>query len=198
MGVDLDGIRSDWYDPGICRILRLLRYHGREWILSQETSWTEKSLGLSCSERRGGFLRSGVDLHRQEDPGVHLSHCLLCLHRYRPVGRSHHLQDQETVSIPARYEELVHELWPRLRDLPGHLPLLLPGHGQGSQDVPALLQLVVARPPLLPPHLLLRREQKVLATPQPRRLDRARDLLLSSKYVLVPPLVNNKSMKDEK
>merc|ERR1712037_443896 len=118
-----------------------------------------------------------------EDSGVHLSHCLLRLHRYRPVGRSHHLQDQEAVSVPAGHEELVHELWPRLRDLPGHLPLLLPRHGQGSQDVPALLQLVVARPPLLPPHLLLRREQKVLATTQPRRLDRARDLLLSSKYV---------------
>merc|ERR1712088_246601 len=147
----------------------------------------ENGLGFPCSERRGGLVRSGVDVRGQEDLGVHVPHRLLRLHRDRAVGRSHHLQDQEALRLPAGHEELVHEFRARLRDLSSHLPLLLPRHGQGAEDVPALLQLVAACPPLLCPDLLLRRDEEVLATTQPWRLDRARDLLLSSKYVLVSP-----------
>merc|ERR1712226_1558472 len=71
-------------------------------------------------------------------------------------GRSHHLQDQHELCLPAGNEELLLELRPDLRDHPGRLPVLLPWHGQGSEDVPAQVPVVAACPPLLSPHLLLR------------------------------------------
>merc|ERR1712059_13323 len=87
---------------------------------------------------------------------------------------------QEELSVPTGDEELVHELWSRLRDCSGRLPFILPRHGQGPEDVPPVLQLVAASPSLLPAHLLLRRDQEVLAQEKSRRMDRKRDLLLVS------------------
>merc|ERR1711936_1068234 len=52
--------------------------------------------------------------HPLLETGVHLPHCLLRLHRDRPVGRSHHLQDQEAQRVPAGNEEPLHELRPVL------------------------------------------------------------------------------------
>merc|ERR1712226_69079 len=100
-----------------------------------------------------------------------LPHCFLRLHRDRPVGRSHHLQDKEALRVPAGHEEPLHELWPLLRDRPRLRALLHPWHGQGPEDVPLEDQLVAARHPLLHPHLVLRRDEEVLAAPEPRRLD---------------------------
>merc|ERR1719342_62675 len=79
-----------------------------------------------------------------------------CLHCYCPVVRSHNLQDSKAFRVPARHEESLHELWADLRDSACLHPLLHPRHGQGVEDVPAQVQLVAARPPLLCPHFLLR------------------------------------------
>ena len=75
--------------------------------------------------------------HRQgpQDPGVHLPHRLLRLHRDRPVGRPDHLQDEEELGVPAGDEERDAQLWALLRNPLGRLPLLLPGHGQGAPHV---------------------------------------------------------------
>ena len=75
--------------------------------------------------------------HRQgpQDPGVHVPHRLLRLHRDRPVGRPDHLQDEEELGVPAGDEERDAQLWALLRNPLGRLPLLLPGHGQGAPDV---------------------------------------------------------------
>ena len=75
--------------------------------------------------------------HRQgpQDPGVHLPHRLLRLHRDRPVGGLDHLQDEEELGVPAGDEERDAQLWALLRNPLGRLPLLLPGHGQGAPDV---------------------------------------------------------------
>ncbi len=71
------------------------------------------------------------------------------------MGRPHHLQDQEELSVPAGDEEWDDELRPRVRDSSGRVPLLHPGHGQGAEDVPPGLHLVAPRSPLLRPDLLL-------------------------------------------
>merc|ERR1712037_980243 len=120
--------------------------------------------------------------------GVHLPHCLLRLHRGRPVGRSHHLQDQEALGVPVGHEEPLHELRPLLRDGPCLRPLLHPWHGQGPEDVPLEDQLVAARHPLLYPDLVLRRDEKVLAASKPWRLDCAGNLLLEATCLLSSPL----------
>ena len=75
--------------------------------------------------------------HRQgpQDPGVHVPHRLLRLHRDRPVGGLDHLQDEEELGVPAGDEERDAQLWALLRNPLGRLPLLLPGHGQGAPDV---------------------------------------------------------------
>merc|ERR1719189_3378642 len=70
------------------------------------------------------------------------------------------------------HEEPLYELRPRLRDPPRRHPVLHARHGQGPEDVPPEDQLVAACHPLLHPDLLLRRDEKVLAEAQPRRLDR--------------------------
>merc|ERR1712127_356388 len=90
-----------------------------------------------------------------------------------------HLQDQEELRLPAGHEEPLHELWHLLRDYHGLHSVLHPRHGQGLEDVPPQDQLVAACHPLLHPHLLLRRDEKVSPPSQPRWLDRAGDLLLS-------------------
>merc|ERR1719362_2486621 len=120
-------------------------------IMCENGFWPSTLLGL----RRQWDSQAVNDLEdsygqewtcRQEDPRVHLPHCLLCLHCHCPVGRSHHLQDQEAVSAPAGHEESLHELWSGLRDCACLHPLLHPWHGQGLEDVPAQVQLVAARP----------------------------------------------------
>ena len=75
--------------------------------------------------------------HRQgpQDPGVHVPHRLLRLHRDRPVGGLDHLQDEEELGVPAGDEERDAQLWALLRNPLGRLPLLLPGHGQGAPHV---------------------------------------------------------------
>lgn len=45
-----------------------------------------------------------ADLRAEEDCGIHLPHQLLCQHRGRPVGRPHHLQDQEELPLSARHD----------------------------------------------------------------------------------------------
>merc|ERR1712210_95076 len=107
---------------------------------------------------------------------------LLRLHRCRPVGRSDHLQDKEELCVPAGHEEPLHELWPCLRDSSCCCPLVHARHGQGPEDVPSEDQLVAACHPLLRPHLLLRRDEKVPAPSQPWRMDRKRDLLLITSF----------------
>ena len=58
--------------------------------------------------------------------------------------------------------------------------MLLPRHGQGSEDVPSQLELVAPSPSLLTPHLLLRRDQEVhLEVSAKGQLDREGDLLLN-------------------
>ena len=74
------------------------------------------------------------------------------------MGRPNHLQDQETLCLPAGHAQLDAQLWFALRDGSGRFPLLHPRYGQGVADVPAQDQLVVPRTPLLRPHLLLRRD----------------------------------------
>ena len=37
--VDRNGVRPDWYDPGICWILHVLCHHGRKWILAVAFVW---------------------------------------------------------------------------------------------------------------------------------------------------------------
>merc|ERR1712141_783189 len=96
---------------------------------------------------------------------------LLRLHRRRAVGRLDHLQDQEELRVPAGHEEPLHELRSLLRDPPRRHPVLHARHGQGPEDVPSEDQLVAACHPLLHPDLLPRRDEKVLAEAQPRRLD---------------------------
>merc|ERR1712007_352499 len=75
------------------------------------------------------------------------------------------------LGVPAGHEEPLHELWTVLRDGPCLRPLLHPWHGQGPEDVPLEDQLVAARHPLLHPHLVLRRDEKVLAASKPWWLD---------------------------
>merc|ERR1712099_146856 len=87
---------------------------------------------------------------------------------------------KEAVCVPAGHEESLHELRSGLRDRACLHPQLHPWHGQGSEDVPSQVQLVAACHPLLHPDLLLRRDEKVLAEAQSRRMDRERDLLLIS------------------
>merc|ERR1712142_894636 len=60
-----------------------------------------------------GLRRSwdSMAINDLEDSRIYLSHSFLCVHCHCPMGRSHHLQDQEEFSVPAGNEELVHELW---------------------------------------------------------------------------------------
>merc|ERR1712226_1183424 len=113
-----------------------------------------------------------------QDQLVAAGHALLPPHRGGPVGRSHHLQDQEAVCVPAGNEEPLHELWHLLRDPARYCPVLHPRHGQGPEDVPPQDQLVAAGHALLPPHLVLRRDEEVPAEEEPWWVDRAGDLLL--------------------
>merc|ERR1719412_1501080 len=137
-------------------------------ILAENGFWPSKLFGL----RRAWDSSAINDLQGQEDLGVPLPHRLLRLHRGGPVGRPHHLQDQEEFSVPAGHEEQHDELRFVLRDRPGRLPLLHPGHGQGAENVPPGLLLVAPRHPLLHPHLRLRRDQEISSPSPARWLDR--------------------------
>merc|ERR1719323_1859297 len=124
-------------------------------IMCENGFWPSTLLGL----RRHWDSQAVNDLedsYGQEEARVHLPHGLLRLHRDCPVGRSHHLQDQEALSVPAGHEEPLHELRACLRDCACLHPLVHPWHGQGLEDVPTQDQLVAARPPLLRAYLLLR------------------------------------------
>jgi len=71
------------------------------------------------------------------------------------MGRFDYLQDSQALCIPTRHEELDHELWTHFRDCFGMFPLLHSRYGQGSQDVPPQILLVVACHSVLHPYFLL-------------------------------------------
>ena len=70
-----------------------------------------------------------------KDPGIHLPYSLLCVHRDCPVGGLDHLQDEEELGVPAGDEERDAQLRALLRNPPRRLPVILPGDGQGAEDV---------------------------------------------------------------
>ena len=78
-----------------------------------------------------------------KDPGIHLPYSLLCVHRDCPVGGLDHLQDEEELGVPAGDEERDAQLRALLRNPPGRIPVILPGDGQGAEDVSSQGELLI-------------------------------------------------------
>ena len=56
----LDGLRSDRYDSGCGRFLRVLRHHGWERIPAAEAVRSPQELGLESHQRSHRLVRSGM------------------------------------------------------------------------------------------------------------------------------------------
>ena len=58
--VDLHGLWSDRYDPGLSRFLHVLGHHGRKRLLVRPPAGNPHGVGLAWRQRSGGLLWPGM------------------------------------------------------------------------------------------------------------------------------------------